>query len=418
MTRIYKDYIDACVAATDKSPIPKLFRTWAALSSVSGALGRRVWMPMANYDIRANIFVILVAGPGRNKSVSLILPFTKVFRKLTTPVGSTPDHESFNSGLIEYGLKEYPLYCIQDRITPEKLAVDMSKASRFDMRLSTIGDEFYDGSLTLVTSELGTFLHRHERYLQMFLTDMWDSKEEYSHKTKTAGEHIIKGPCLNWIACATPEQFVDNLPEDARSQGLLSRIIPVYYDGEKIPQSLLQDRVEDSTIHNLRTDLAEIAKMYGPMRFDDRAFDKINQDIESGLKPIPTDANLAEYTQRRVSHFIKVALAVSASSSKDKIITWDQWQRTKDLMFEVEEAMPRALAGFGMARAGRLAQDMAVWTKETMSNTERNFVSLRHFKRELLRRTLAPGESEQTVRAMEEAGYIQVKDGLVFPIKL
>ena len=418
MTRIYKDYIDACVAATDKSPIPKLFRTWAALSSVSGALGRRVWMPMANYDIRSNIFVVLVAGPGRNKSVSLILPFSKVFRKLTTPVGTTPDHEHFNSGLTEYGLKEFPLYLIQDRITPEKLAVDMSKASRFDMRLSTIGDEFYDGSLTLVTSELGTFLSRHERYLQMFLTDMWDSKEEYSHKTKTAGEHIIKGPCLNWIACATPEQFVDNLPEDARSQGLLSRIIPVFYDGEKIPQSLLQDRVEDSTIHNLRNDLSEIAKMYGPMRFDDRAFDKINQDIESGLKPIPTDANLAEYTQRRVSHFIKVALAVSASSSKDKVITWDQWQRTKDLMFEVEENMPKALAGFGMARAGKLAQDMAVWTKETMLNTERNFVSLRHFKRELLRRTLAPGESEQTVKAMEEAGYIQVKDGLVFPMKL
>jgi hypothetical protein len=373
---------------------------------------------MANYDIRSNIFVVLVAGPGRNKSVSLILPFSKVFRKLTTPVGTTPDHEHFNSGLIEYGLKEFPLYLIQDRITPEKLAVDMSKASRFDMRLSTIGDEFYDGSLTLVTSELGTFLSRHERYLQMFLTDMWDSKEEYSHKTKTAGEHIIKGPCLNWIACATPEQFVDNLPEDARSQGLLSRIIPVFYDGEKIPQSLLQDRVEDSTIHNLRNDLSEIAKMYGPMRFDDRAFDKINQDIESGLKPIPTDANLSEYTQRRVSHFIKVALAVSASSSKDKVITWDQWQRTKDLMFEVEESMPKALAGFGMARAGKLAQDMAVWTKETMSNTERNFVSLRHFKRELLRRTLAPGESEQTVKAMEEAGYIQVKDGLVFPIKL
>ena len=215
MTRIYKDYIEACVEATNKSPIPKLFRRWAALSSVSGALGRRVWMPMANYDIRSNIFVVLVAGPGRNKSVSLILPFSKVFRKLTTPVGTTPDHDHFNSGLIEYGLKEFPLYLIQDRITPEKLAVDMSKASRFDMRLSTIGDEFYDGSLTLVTSELGTFLSRHERYLQMFLTDMWDSKMEYSHKTKTAGEYIIKGPCLNWLACATPEQFVDNLPEDA-----------------------------------------------------------------------------------------------------------------------------------------------------------------------------------------------------------
>ena len=418
MARIYKDYIDACVQATEKSPIPKLFRTWAALSSVSGALGRRVWMPMANYDIRANIFVVLVAGPGRNKSVSLILPFSKVFRKLTTPVGTKPDHENFNSGLVEYGLKEFPLYLIQDRITPEKLAVDMSKSSRLDMRLSTMGEEFFDGSLTLVTSELGTFLSRHERYLQMFLTDMWDSKEEYSHKTKTAGEHIIKGPCLNWIACATPEQFVDNLPEDARSQGLLSRIIPVFYDGEKIPQSLLQDRVDDATIVNLRHDLSEIAKMYGPERFDDRAFDKINEDIETGLQPIPTDANLAEYTQRRVSHFIKVSLAISASSSKDKIITWDHWQRTKDLMFEVEEAMPRALAGFGMARAGKLAQDMAVWSKETMANSNQGYIHLRHFKRELLRRTLAPGESEQTVKAMEEAGYIKIQDGLVFPVKL
>ena len=411
------DFINGCLDITKGTPIPDKFSQWTAISAVAGALGRKCWFSMVNYEIRPNIFVVLIAPPGRNKSVSLILPFSKVFSKLTTPIGTEEDHEEFNSGLTKYGLKNYPLHFIQDRITPEKLAVEMQKVSRLDLRVGNT-ELFYDSSLTLVTSEFGTFMNRTSQYLQMFLTDMWDSKDSYSHQIKTGSSQFIKGPCLNWIACATPEQFVDNLPEDARSQGLLSRIIPVFYDGEKIPQSLLQDRVEDSTIHNLRNDLSEIAKMYGPMRFDDRAFDKINQDIESGLKPIPTDANLAEYTQRRVSHFIKVALAVSASSSKDKVITWDQWQRTKDLMFEVEENMPKALAGFGMARAGKLAQDMAVWTKETMLNTERNFVSLRHFKRELLRRTLAPGESEQTVKAMEEAGYIQVKDGLVFPMKL
>jgi len=36
---------------------------------------------------------------------------------------------------------------------------------------------FIDSSLTLVTSEFGTFMGRNERYLQMFLTDMWDAKE-------------------------------------------------------------------------------------------------------------------------------------------------------------------------------------------------------------------------------------------------
>ena len=79
----------------------------------------------------------------------------------------------------------------------------------------------------------------------MFLTDMWDAKDSYSHKTKTSGEYIIEGPCLNWIACATPEQFVDNLPEDAKSQGLLSRIIPVFYEGERIPQDLTQKVISD-----------------------------------------------------------------------------------------------------------------------------------------------------------------------------
>ena len=60
MSRVYPDYIEACVNATARSPIPKLFRTWSAISSVAGALGRRVWFPMPNYDIRSNIFVVLI----------------------------------------------------------------------------------------------------------------------------------------------------------------------------------------------------------------------------------------------------------------------------------------------------------------------------------------------------------------------
>ena len=236
MSRNYTDFVKASVEAVADSPIPKPFAQWSALSAVAGAMGRRVWYPMANYDIRSNLFVVLIAPPGRNKSVSLILPFTKVFSRLTTPVGTTEDDQNFNSGLDQYGLRNYPLYMIQDRITPEKLAVDMTKITRLDLRLSSPAlDEFYDSSITLVTSEFGTFMGRHERYLQMFMTDMWDSKSEYSHKTKTSGEYIVKGPCLNWLACATPEQFVDNLPEDARSQGLLSRMLPIYYDGERIP---------------------------------------------------------------------------------------------------------------------------------------------------------------------------------------
>ena len=418
MSRNYADFIQASADAIEGSPIPKPFAQWSALSAVAGAMGRRVWYSMANYDIRSNNFIVLIAPPGRNKSVSLILPFTKVFSKLTTPVGTTEDDQNFNSGLDQYGLRNYPLYVVQDRITPEKLAVDMTKITRLDLRLSSPAmDEFYDSSVTLVTSEFGTFMGRHERYLQMFMTDMWDSKAEYSHKTKTSGEYLIKGPCLNWLACATPEQFVDNLPEDARSQGLLSRMLPIYYDGDRIPQSLIQERVSDNTVNNLREDLADIAKMYGPMTFDEDAFKIVDEDIKAGIPPEPTDNHLSEYVQRRVSHFIKIAIAVSASRRSTRKIMLEDWEFTKELMFAAEKQMPKALEGFGMGRTGRIAHDMVTWLHGTLFNNGRSHMLMKLFKRELLRKVPNPGELEQTIKAMEDSGYIKVEGNVVFPCR-
>ena len=419
MPRKHKDFIKACVDAVKDSPIPETFAKWTALSAISGALGRSVWFPMPNYNIGSNLFVILIASPGRNKSVSLILPFSKVFSRLTSPVGATEDDHNFNSGLDEYGLRKYPLYSIQDRITPEKLAVDMTKITRMDMRLGNEENnfEFYDSSLTLVTSEFGTFMGRNERYLQMFLTDMWDAKDSYSHKTKTAGEYIIQGPCLNWIACATPTQFVENLPEDAKSQGLLSRIIPVFYEGEKIPQDLRQKVISEHTINELRNDLSNIAKMHGPMEFERDAFELANTDIFDGIQPEPTDPHLSEYCQRRVSHFLKVAMSVSASRSSSLKITKDDWETTKEIMFDMEQNMPKALEGFGMAKTGRIAHDMKVWLDATLLSGNKNHMQLRFFKRELLRKIQNPGELDQTIKAMQDSGYIKLEGNLIFPKK-
>ena len=241
-------------------------------------------------------------------------------------------------------------------------------------------------------------------------------KDQYSHKTKTSGEYIIEGPCLNWIACATPEQFVDNLPEDARSQGLLSRIIPIFYEGERIPQDLNQKVISESMLNNLRNDLSHVAKMYGPMTFHKDAFDKANEDIFYNLKPEPTDPHLSEYCQRRVSHFLKIAISVSASRRASREIMLEDWELTKEIMFDMEQNMPKALEGFGMARTGRIAHDMRVWLDATLAG-KKTHISMRAFKRELLRKIPNPGELDQTIRAMEDSGYIKVEGNLVFPCK-
>ena len=42
---------------------------------------------------------------------------------------------------------------------------------------------------------------------------------------------------------------------------------------------------------------------------------------------------------------------------------------------------------------------------------------LKLFKRELLRKIANPGELEQTIKAMEDSGYIKVEGNVVFPCR-
>ena len=412
-----KDFIQACAQPVKGSPIPHKFAMWTAISAVAGALGRKCWFSMPNYDVRPNLFIVLVGPPGTNKSVSLILPFSKVFSKLTTPVGTTEKDDEFNSGLTQYGLKDYPLYLIQDKITPEKLAVEMHAITRWDKRVGTVEDMFYDSSLTMVTSEFGTFMSKHYQYLHMFMTDMWDSKDFFSHQIKTGPSQFIKGPCLNWLACATPQQFIEHLPEDAASQGLLSRFLPIYHQGERIPQSLLQERVSDDALEDLRYDLSLIASINGRFVFDKEAEEVAEKDMKIYIPPESKDPNMTEYNQRRVSHFLKVAMSINASRVGNRIITLSDWERTKEIMFSMEDKMPQALEGFGRSKTGKITHDMKEWLESTVFNNNRSHVRLKLFQRQLLNKTTAPSEMLQYQKAMQDTGYIRVEDELVFLCK-
>ena len=110
-------------------------------------------------------------------------------------------------------------------------------------------------------------------------------------------------------------------------------------------------------------------------------------------------------------------MSVSASRRSSRKIMKEDWEDTKELMLEMEQNMPKALEGFGMARTGRIAHDMGVWLESTMVLKKRQHVNLRMFKRELLRKIPNPGELDQTIRAMEDSGYIKVEGNIVFPCR-
>lgn len=413
--RHFSNWIEACVHAVPNSPIPEVFRRWAAISAVAGAMGRRSWYDFGAFTVSTNMYIVLVAEPGRGKSVSLLIPFDNVFRKLSVAVDAKPPRENqvvdtgWEYGYADYGMTR-PFRFIQDRVTPEQLTVDMAGISEEIGSMSTFDAPFFDSSLTMITSEFGAFMSQDDKNLQIFMTDVWDGRPEVWYRTKTSGKFRIKGPCLNWIAGATPEQFVSNMPDSARSQGLLSRILPVWYDGVHMNPRIEYPKPDAEYIGHLREDLATISAMNGAFTFEDNAMRKeIDEWLQSGMEPRPSDPNMKEYNERRVAHLIKVAMAVSAAHSNNMVITREHWKIACETLFRVEDDMPKALRLFGMSHVGKSSLELAEVVQSVFSRNAKG-LTVRHFKSLILGKAKSFSDVNTMIAAMSDAGYIKIQD--------
>ena len=75
-----QDFVDLFLDYTEQISSPPIFRLWAAIAGVAGALERRVWVKALPQCTYANLYVLLVAAPGIGKGV--IDEITRIWRKV------------------------------------------------------------------------------------------------------------------------------------------------------------------------------------------------------------------------------------------------------------------------------------------------------------------------------------------------
>ena len=61
--------IQLFMSYTEQTPSPPIFRLWAGIALVAGALERRVWSSTGTLTTYPNLFVFLVGAPGVGKQV-------------------------------------------------------------------------------------------------------------------------------------------------------------------------------------------------------------------------------------------------------------------------------------------------------------------------------------------------------------
>lgn len=314
-SRLLPDWLEAYMAYTIQSESPDQYHIWTALSTISGVMRRRVFFNMDYFLLYPNLYVVLVGPAGRCKKSTAM---------------------RIGRGLLE----QIPgMEFTTDSVTRERLIQDLAQS-------------FKDGrsAMTAYSSEFASLLTSSGMDMVVFLTDIFDCPNEWSHKTKIGGVNTIKAPYLNLFAATTPDWMAKAMPLDTVGIGLTSRVIFVNAHKPRIRPSRPKLTPEQQALKDILVkDLHQIATIAGEYVFDGEA-DEIYEKWYQGRieNPNPTgDPRLNGYFERKPMHLIKVCMLLSACKRSERVMTAADLERAMNMLESAEKEMPSAFAGVG-----------------------------------------------------------------------
>lgn len=308
------DWITSFLSYSEGINSPYIFRLWAGIATIAGALERKVWVETGRGAVFPNLYVMLIAPPGVGKSRAL--DYVSEFW-LTVP-----------------GLKVSP-----DSVTKAALVDAVADATRKIILNPTTMIDF--NSLQVVASELGVLLPSHDLEFLNTLNHIYDNPRSYRERRRHLKDVIeIVRPQLNIIGGTQPAYLASLLPEEAWGMGFMSRMIMVY-NRELVKVALFHAFQFDPVLKaNLVKDLRSINKLYGKFEWTDTAKTCIETWVKEGCPPQPEHSKLEHYRVRRPLHMLKLMQISAASRGDSPLIDEEDFNRALQWLLLAEENMP------------------------------------------------------------------------------
>lgn len=310
---------------------PARFRSWACVSLVAGALERKVWVRVMDYDVYPNLYVLLVGPPASGKSLACKAAST-VARKIST------------------------IRLAPNDVTTASFYDAVEEAAKTTPRTNAM--PYIHHSLTALISELGQFLKEADTIFMNALTEAYDCEEVFHKRRRTTESNTIQNIWFNMLGCVTPRYLAQIITPQALEQGFPSRCIQVYCDREladtvKVPlfrhgeDDILRRKSKATILELLQHDLEDIHLIQGEFVFDLEASDALQKWVDSGMQPMPMDSRFEYYCDRRVIHFVKLATVISAMRNNSKLITLEDFYFAKQFLTGAEQFMHKAVEAMG-----------------------------------------------------------------------
>lgn len=349
MTRNYKNWLKAFMEYTSDSESPAAFHFWSGVSTVAGALRRRVWIDMRKFQWTPNFYIILVGPPG-------------VAAKSTSSRNGMKLLERIEG--IKFGPQS---------MTWQALTQSLEESMEYTKYIDENGEELTtpNSSLTITVPELGTFFKMEDSVMMDVLVSMWDGQlETWGHKTKVSGNVEIKNPWLNMIGCTTPSWLQNNFPEHMIGGGLSSRIIFVYGDQKRhlvaYPDEVINSAEYYEMENKLVEDLAQIASIAGPYILTKKArawgTDWYRRLWESRPLHMASD-RYSGYIARKQTHMHKLAIILAAAQRNERIIDEADLDEANQLLTEVEPHMIKVFESVGIVDEAKHVAEITAYVR-------------------------------------------------------
>lgn len=338
--RNYPNWLKAYIDYTAFSESPTQFHFWTAVSTIAGALRRRVWRDELLFHWTPNFYIVIVGPPGvAAKSTSIRMGLSLL------------EHiEGVNLG--------------PQNVTWQSLLKSLQDAME-QVEIPGHPDEFMS-CITISISELGNFLNPSDDGLVSTLTDMWDGqKTTFEKKTLTQGSISVKNPWLNIIACTTPSWIRTNFPETLIEGGLTSRIIFVYGEKKRHLTAYPSQHVPGPAFQAMRTklieDLQQISMMRGPYLIDPEALrwgEQWYAELNTNRPPHLASDRLSGYVARKQGHLHKLAMVVAAAKRNELVIRKEDLEESDEYLSIVESSMLKVFTSIGMPISARVSSEI------------------------------------------------------------
>lgn len=322
------------------SEAPKHMHFWCAVSTIAGALRRRVWIDMAYFKWYPNFYIILVAPPGI------------VSKSTTATIGMSL-------------LRKVPDICFgPDVVTWQALVTGFAE--------STIAFEYQGtfhpmSAMTIESSEFGNLLNPQDKEMVDLLVSLWDGKQgAFEKRTKGSGHDIVENPWINLIACTTPSWIAGNFPEYMIGGGFTSRCLFVYadkkaqlvaYPSHIVPKDLPQ------TAQRLVEDLSRISLITGEYRLSDEAskWGEAWYARHYAAKHLHLDDDrFGGYLARKQTHIHKLAMILAAAESDKLEITAEHLAVADRMVTDLEPDMQYVFSKIGKSEDAVYAERL-IW---------------------------------------------------------